>query len=378
MADQVVLMRDGRIEQDAAAGRALRAARHHLRGALRRHAADERAAGNAAGRRLGTPAGAPAGRRARHAGGRRPRRKRRGSASSGVPATVAAVEYLGADTLIDTRIGDRAVHRAAARPRRRSRAGEQVSIAWDAGAAHWFDLSSSVSYRSTEDKQPSTRGEQTQGGDTMQRREFLEGHSRPRRAAPIAKPAIAQGATEVSFFYPIAVGGPITKIIDGYAADFEKANPSIKVKPIYAGTYQETIIKALTAHKSGNAAGDLRAALDRHVHADRRGRDRPVRRLREDRRRQEVADRASSRPSWKTARPAARPGACRSSARPSCSTGTRSCSRKPASIPRRRRRTGRSSSPSRRSSPSATARATPRNGACRSRPPASPTGCSRA
>ena len=35
-----------------------------------------------------------------------------------------------------------------------------------------------------------------------------------------------RAATEVSFFYPIAVGGPITKIIDGYAADFEKANPS--------------------------------------------------------------------------------------------------------------------------------------------------------
>ncbi|HVL70622.1 MAG TPA: ABC transporter substrate-binding protein [Beijerinckiaceae bacterium] len=66
-------------------------------------------------------------------------------------------------------------------------------------------------------------------------------------------PAIAQGRTaEVSFFYPIAVGGPITKIIDGYAADFQKENPGIKVNPIYAGTYQETIVKALTAHKTGN------------------------------------------------------------------------------------------------------------------------------
>jgi sn-glycerol 3-phosphate transport system substrate-binding protein len=57
--------------------------------------------------------------------------------------------------------------------------------------------------------------------------------------------------TEISFYYPVAVGGPITKIVDGYAADFEKENPGIKVKPIYAGTYQETIVKALTAHKSG-------------------------------------------------------------------------------------------------------------------------------
>lgn len=65
-----------------------------------------------------------------------------------------------------------------------------------------------------------------------------------------AGPAMAQAA-EVSFFYPVAVGGPITKLIDSFAADFEKENPNIKVRPIYAGTYQETIVKALTAHKSG-------------------------------------------------------------------------------------------------------------------------------
>jgi sn-glycerol 3-phosphate transport system substrate-binding protein len=56
---------------------------------------------------------------------------------------------------------------------------------------------------------------------------------------------------ELSFYYPVAVGGPITKIIDGYAADFEKENPDIKVKAIYAGTYQDTLVKALTAFKSG-------------------------------------------------------------------------------------------------------------------------------
>jgi sn-glycerol 3-phosphate transport system substrate-binding protein len=63
-------------------------------------------------------------------------------------------------------------------------------------------------------------------------------------------PAQAQ-TTEISFFYPVAVGGPIAKAIDGFAADFMKANPGVKVNPIYAGTYQETIVKALTAHKSG-------------------------------------------------------------------------------------------------------------------------------
>jgi sn-glycerol 3-phosphate transport system substrate-binding protein len=69
-------------------------------------------------------------------------------------------------------------------------------------------------------------------------------------ALPVG-PGAAQPAVEITFYYPVAVGGPITKIIDGYAADFMRENPGITVKPIYAGTYQETIVKALTAHKSG-------------------------------------------------------------------------------------------------------------------------------
>src|SRR6188472_1797330 len=66
-----------------------------------------------------------------------------------------------------------------------------------------------------------------------------------------ATAALAQAPVEVPFFFPVAVGGPITKIIDGYAADFEKDNPGIKLKPIYSGSYQESITKALTAVKSG-------------------------------------------------------------------------------------------------------------------------------
>jgi sn-glycerol 3-phosphate transport system substrate-binding protein len=57
--------------------------------------------------------------------------------------------------------------------------------------------------------------------------------------------------TELDFYYPISVGGPIPKIIDGYVADFEKENPGITIKAIYAGTYEDTLVKALTAFKSG-------------------------------------------------------------------------------------------------------------------------------
>src|SRR5918995_2168262 len=84
----------------------------------------------------------------------------------------------------------------------------------------------------------------------MARRHFLAGTAAVAGAA-VAKPAVAQGPTEISFFYPVAVGGPITRLVDAYAAEFEKENPDVKVRPIYAGTYQETIVKALTAHKSG-------------------------------------------------------------------------------------------------------------------------------
>ena len=64
-------------------------------------------------------------------------------------------------------------------------------------------------------------------------------------------PSLAYAQVEVPFFFPVAVGGPVTKIIDNMAAEFEKESPGIKVKPIYTGTYQDSITKALTAVKSG-------------------------------------------------------------------------------------------------------------------------------
>jgi sn-glycerol 3-phosphate transport system substrate-binding protein len=70
-------------------------------------------------------------------------------------------------------------------------------------------------------------------------------------SAAVLGPAAAAD-TELTFYYPVAVGGPITKTIDGYAAEFEAANPGIKIKPVYTGTYQDTITKILTATKGGD------------------------------------------------------------------------------------------------------------------------------
>jgi sn-glycerol 3-phosphate transport system substrate-binding protein len=61
----------------------------------------------------------------------------------------------------------------------------------------------------------------------------------------------ASAATELTMYYPVAVGGPIPKIIDGMIADFEKARPDIKVKAVYAGNYDDTRVKALAALKAG-------------------------------------------------------------------------------------------------------------------------------
>jgi sn-glycerol 3-phosphate transport system ATP-binding protein len=140
MADQVVLMRNGRIEQDAAPALLY-----------------ERPATIFAARFVGTPpmnvlpaALIPV--NAREAGaavpnhpidrlaiGIRPEAAR--LAAGGLPATVAAVEYLGADTLIDTRVVDQSF--IVRLPGRATAAvGSQVHIVWEPAAAHWFDLSS--------------------------------------------------------------------------------------------------------------------------------------------------------------------------------------------------------------------------------------------
>lgn len=58
---------------------------------------------------------------------------------------------------------------------------------------------------------------------------------------------------ELEFYFPVAVGGPITKIIDQLVADFEAENPNISVTPIFGGSYAETMTKAQTAIQGGNS-----------------------------------------------------------------------------------------------------------------------------
>ena len=94
----------------------------------------------------------------------------------------------------------------------------------------------------------------------MRRQTFIHGLIAGAATLSLSGLAQAQTPLEVPFYYPVAVGGPITKVIDGYAAEFNKAHPQYKLTPVYAGTYQETIVKALTAHKAGKAPAKKAAA----------------------------------------------------------------------------------------------------------------------
>lgn len=71
-------------------------------------------------------------------------------------------------------------------------------------------------------------------------------------ATALTLPAYAQ--TELTMYYPIAVGGPLTDVVDGMIAEFEAKNPEIKVNAIYSGNYDDTRVRALSALKSGEPA----------------------------------------------------------------------------------------------------------------------------
>ena len=71
-------------------------------------------------------------------------------------------------------------------------------------------------------------------------------------ATALAAPAAAE--TELTMYYPIAVGGALTEVVDGIVADFEAANPDIKVNAIYSGNYDDTRVRALSALASGEPA----------------------------------------------------------------------------------------------------------------------------
>lgn len=66
--------------------------------------------------------------------------------------------------------------------------------------------------------------------------------------------ALAQEPVEINFYYPTAVGGPLAEIFDRYTADFNEANPDIKVISTYAGGYND-ISAAVQTEIAGTGEG---------------------------------------------------------------------------------------------------------------------------
>ena len=70
-------------------------------------------------------------------------------------------------------------------------------------------------------------------------------------AATLNVAAWPAAAVDLQLYYPVAVGGPVTKIVDDMVDRFHKENPDIKVTAVYAGNYTDTMTKAMTAMKGG-------------------------------------------------------------------------------------------------------------------------------
>jgi sn-glycerol 3-phosphate transport system substrate-binding protein len=70
---------------------------------------------------------------------------------------------------------------------------------------------------------------------------------------PAAAAAPASGSTmALTFFYPVGVAGPLSKLIDGMTGTFNtQQNGAIKVTPVYSGDYLQTLSKAQTALQGG-------------------------------------------------------------------------------------------------------------------------------
>jgi len=70
-------------------------------------------------------------------------------------------------------------------------------------------------------------------------------------AALSASMASAAQAVELQFFFPVAVGGKAAETIQGLTDEYAAGHPGVKIDAVYAGSYQDTITKTLTAVRGG-------------------------------------------------------------------------------------------------------------------------------
>lgn len=72
-------------------------------------------------------------------------------------------------------------------------------------------------------------------------------------AAMAVAGALPAQATDLQFYFPVAVGGGAADTIEALTKDYMDANPGVNIDAVYAGSYQDTIAKVITAARGGNA-----------------------------------------------------------------------------------------------------------------------------
>ncbi len=75
------------------------------------------------------------------------------------------------------------------------------------------------------------------------------------------EPAAAETPVTIEVYYPVAVDAPISNILKGYIADFEKEHPNIKVKPVFAGGYGDVKTTIQTTIEGGGKPPALAVML---------------------------------------------------------------------------------------------------------------------
>lgn len=61
----------------------------------------------------------------------------------------------------------------------------------------------------------------------------------------------AQGTVSLRYYYPVGASGPLNALMTAMVNDFNSSHPGIRVEPVFAGNYVETMAKAMTAVLGG-------------------------------------------------------------------------------------------------------------------------------
>jgi sn-glycerol 3-phosphate transport system substrate-binding protein len=62
---------------------------------------------------------------------------------------------------------------------------------------------------------------------------------------------LAAAQTQITFYYPVGVAGPLARFIESYVQEFEAQHPDIRVETVFGGNYTENQTKVVAAQRAG-------------------------------------------------------------------------------------------------------------------------------